>query len=79
METPTSSTRVLVVDDDPRQRSVLAEMVSALGFDVKTASDGKEALDIHSNEPFDVVLTDLIMPNMDGFEFLRKIDRKSVV
>jgi DNA-binding NtrC family response regulator len=76
METPTSSTRVLVVDDDPRQRSVLAEMVSALGFDVKTASDGKEALDIHSNEPFDVVLTDLIMPNMDGFEFLRKMEER---
>ena len=70
----TASTRVLVVDDDARQREVLAEMLASLGFDVVTASDGGEALEVHAEHPADVILTDLIMPRMDGFELLRSLE-----
>jgi DNA-binding NtrC family response regulator len=71
-----SSTRVLVVDDDSRQRSTIAEMVSSLGCTVATAGEGQEALDAQSEQPADVILTDLIMPGMDGFEFLRALEAK---
>jgi DNA-binding NtrC family response regulator len=70
----TSSTRVLVVDDDVRQREGLAEMVGSLGFTTVTAADGREALDIHTTHPVDLILTDLIMPRMDGFELLRSLE-----
>jgi len=69
-----NSTRVLVVDDDARQREALAEMVCSLGFSAVTASDGQEALNIHEEKPVDLILTDLIMPGMDGFQLLRSLE-----
>jgi DNA-binding NtrC family response regulator len=68
--------RVLVVDDDARQRAILAEMVGSLGYSVVTAADGQEALDIQSQNPASVILSDLIMPRMDGFELLRKLEAR---
>ena len=70
------STRVLVVDDDPRQRLILAEMVGSLGYTAVTAADGSEATDIQAESPADVILTDLIMPKMDGFELLRTLEAR---
>jgi DNA-binding NtrC family response regulator len=70
----TSTTRVLVVDDDARQREALGEMIASLGFEAATASDGREALESHAENPADVILSDLIMPNMDGFELLRNLE-----
>jgi DNA-binding NtrC family response regulator len=68
------STRVLVVDDDAPQRSLVADMVKSLGFEVTVAADGQEALDAHAEQPADIILTDLIMPRMDGFELLRNLE-----
>jgi DNA-binding NtrC family response regulator len=68
------STRVLVVDDDAKQRSLVADMVSSLGFSVAVAADGREALDVHAEQPADIILTDLIMPRLDGFELLRTLE-----
>jgi DNA-binding NtrC family response regulator len=70
----TNSTRVLIVDDDAPQRSILAEMVESLGFTAVTAVDGQEALDLTAERPVDVILTDLIMPRVDGFELLRSLE-----
>src|SRR5579863_9434637 len=72
----TSSTRVLVVDDDPRQRSILTEMVSSLGFTAIAAADGTEAIELQAESPADVIFTDLIMPGMDGFELLRTLEAR---
>jgi len=72
----TGSTRVLVVDDDPRQRSILAEMVGSLGYAVVAAGDGVEAMDLQAESPADLILTDLIMPRMDGFELLRTLEAR---
>jgi DNA-binding NtrC family response regulator len=66
--------RVLVVDDDEGQCEALGEMVSALGFTAVTASSGGEALELHAEDPVAVILTDLNMPGMDGFELLRTLE-----
>jgi DNA-binding NtrC family response regulator len=64
-------TRVLVVDDDEQERLNIVEMICSMGYVADTAKDGQEALEKIGLAPFDVVLTDLMMPRMDGFEFLR--------
>jgi len=66
-------TRVLVVDDDIREGSDLAEMVSALGFQVSTAVNGREALTKLAAMPVSVILTDLVMPVMSGAELLKEL------
>ena len=72
----TNPTRVLVVDDDPRQRAILADMVASLGFTAVTAADGCEAMELQAASPADMILTDLIMPRMDGFELLRTLEAR---
>src|SRR5947209_9321320 len=64
---------VLVVDDEPSQRADLAEMVASLGFPVKTAGGGREALARLAATPVDAIITDLMMPRMDGFELLKEL------
>ena len=65
--------KVLIVDDEPAQRTGLAAMVSAWGMTPETASDGNDALEILSRDPADVILTDLSMPGLDGFGFLERL------
>jgi Response regulator containing CheY-like receiver, AAA-type ATPase, and DNA-binding domains len=67
------SLRILIVDDEPSQRAGLAGMVTAWGMVADSASDGAEALEkLEQNAP-DVILTDLNMPGMDGFELLERL------
>jgi DNA-binding NtrC family response regulator len=68
-----SSIRVLIVDDESSQRSGLAGMISAWGMAAETAQEGGEALEKLGHNGFDVILTDLSMPGMDGFELLRRL------
>lgn len=68
-----NTTRVLIVDDEENQRVGLASMVSAWGFTAETAADGQEALDRLGTFPAHVLVTDLMMPRMDGFELLRRL------
>ena len=65
--------RILVVDDEKIKRVTLADDLATQGHDVVIAGDGAEALEILGREPFDVVVTDLKMPNLDGIELLRQI------
>ncbi len=65
--------RVLVVDDIPANVRLLEARLSAEYFDVLTAGSGQAALDICENERIDVVLLDVMMPGMDGFEACRRI------
>jgi DNA-binding NtrC family response regulator len=66
-----TQSKILIVDDEARQCADLAEMVASLGFEVATAGDGEEALARLSAFPASVILTDLIMPRMDGMELLK--------
>ena len=65
--------KVLIVDDEDDQRSGLASLGSSWGHEVRTARDGQEALEKLSQEPAHVMVTDLTMPRMDGFELLRRL------
>ena len=65
--------KVLIVDDEPFNVDVLQQELEDLGYELITASDGKEALDkIKSQQP-DLILLDLMMPVMDGFAVLSEI------
>ena len=65
--------RVLVVDDEEGIRSFVAESLERDGHDVVTAADGKAALAAAREEPFDVVITDLRMPEVDGMTVVRTL------
>lgn len=65
--------RILVVDDEQTERQGLADMVSQMGHTVETAEHGEEALEKLAASPFDAILTDLVMPRMDGFQLLRTL------
>ncbi len=65
--------RILVVDDDDGVRDALSEFLRSLGYVVVPVANGEEALTEFGKNAFDVVMADLIMPNMDGMELLRRI------
>src|SRR5881275_2737156 len=67
------SARILVVDDVPANVKLLEARLSAEYFDVLTASNGAEALDICSRSECDIILLDVMMPDMDGFEVCRRL------
>jgi DNA-binding response OmpR family regulator len=64
---------VLIVDDDPQYRGLLRERLDNAGFSTVEAGDGSEAVDILQVESYDVILLDLNMPNMGGYEVLQWI------
>lgn len=66
-------TRVLVVDDDETNRLVLERVLNRLQPSIRFAVDGAEATEAFEQEAFDVVLMDLRMPRMDGFEAIRRM------
>lgn len=63
---------ILVVDDEERVRALLREYLSREGFQVLTAGDGREALDVARRNRPDLIILDVMMPVMDGYEFLRR-------
>jgi two-component system, chemotaxis family, chemotaxis protein CheY len=64
---------ILVVDDSPTVRKFVSLSLSMQGFKVITACDGMDALEKLPTEKIDLVITDLNMPNMDGYEFIRTL------
>jgi DNA-binding NtrC family response regulator len=65
--------KILVVDDEDIVRTSCSRTLTPGGFEVKLAKNGREGLNMMGEEAFDIVLTDLKMPDMDGIEVLRKI------
>jgi DNA-binding response OmpR family regulator len=70
---------VLVVDDEKMIRSLLKMSLQRMGYEVTTADDGAEALDLFQTEQFDLVLLDILMPKVDGFTVCSEIRRESDV
>ena len=68
--------RILIVDDDGRQRQALVAMLSDGNFETQVAGDGQEALERLATFNADVIVADLIMPRMDGFELLRHLKER---
>lgn len=74
-----SSARILVVDDDESIRTLLAEFFREEGYEVRTAVHGRQALDLISESPFDVILTDMSMPVMGGQELASTLNDRGIV
>ncbi len=68
---------ILIVDDHWENRSVLTTVLQPLGFTTREANNGQEALECLDQTPFDLVITDLAMPEIDGFELMRRIRASS--
>src|SRR3954468_16514828 len=67
------SARILVVDDVPANVKLLEARLSAEYFDVLTAANGAEALDICSRSEWDIILLEVMMPALDGFQLCRRL------
>jgi CheY-like chemotaxis protein len=65
---------ILVVDDDPDLREFLRLMLTSMGFEVISAANGQEALDVLEGHNPDLILLDMKMPVMNGWEFCRAVD-----
>lgn len=65
--------RLLLVDDSAESRDILGTLLMALGHQVATAASGREALDKVAAEPFDLIILDILMPEMDGYEVLSRL------
>ena len=65
--------RVLVIDDEPDIREVISNLLVEGGYQVNTASSGPEAIDLLKCEPFDLAITDMRMPGMDGLEVTKRL------
>ncbi len=69
---------VLVVDDDPMMREVLMGAIRTAGHQVETAASGKEALKLLLSRPFDLLITDLVMPDFSGSDLIREVHRQGL-
>jgi CheY-like chemotaxis protein len=65
--------RILLVDDDELLRPMLHEALERYGYEVVEACNGREALERYRDDPADLVLTDLLMPDKEGLETIREL------
>ncbi|RPI22764.1 MAG: DNA-binding response regulator [Chloroflexota bacterium] len=70
--------KILVVDDKPELRTLLKSYLTQDGFDVVAAGDGQEALFVARREKPDLIILDLMMPEMNGYDFLRTYSREAM-
>ncbi len=78
----TLSRRILFVDDEDLLRDTIKDMLMMLGYDVELARDAKEALEIVRKEYFPLIITDLMMPVIDGTQLckqIREINKTAVI
>ncbi len=68
--------RILIVDDDELVLIALKELLKPQGYEVQTINSGAEALKMLEKDGFDLLILDIMMPEMDGFELCRKIRQK---
>ena len=65
-----------IIDDDPATSEILNEYLESAGFKVRAAFDGRAGLDMMVNDPPDLALLDILMPEMDGFQLLEAMRRR---
>jgi DNA-binding response OmpR family regulator len=65
--------RILVIDDDDTLRAMLRRLFSTAGYEVAVAGDGVEGVRIQQAQPFDLIMTDLVMPEKEGLEVIMEI------
>jgi twitching motility two-component system response regulator PilH len=70
--------KVLIVDDSPTERHVLTEILQKAGFSVVIAESGEQAIDVARQEVPDLILMDVVMPGMNGYQATRTITRDEI-
>ena len=70
-----SSVSILVVDDEEMMRNLLKKILSREGYQITTAENGRAALQELEGKPFDLVISDMKMPRMNGFDLLKAVKR----
>jgi EAL domain-containing protein (putative c-di-GMP-specific phosphodiesterase class I) len=73
-----SAARILIVDDDPDLREIYAGLLQHAGYSVASADGGRAAVEALDREHFDVILTDISMPDMDGLQVLRTVRQRDL-
>jgi DNA-binding NtrC family response regulator len=68
--------RILIIDDEPQIRSMLRLMLERVGYEVMEAADGMEGIRQYRDNPADVIMTDLIMPNKDGIGMIIELKKE---
>jgi len=68
--------RILIIDDDEQIRVLLQQMMEWAEFEVSVAENGKVAMEVQRQNPADLVITDLIMPEQEGLETISKLKRE---
>lgn len=71
--------KILVVDDEASIRQIIEARLNMAGFDVITAADGEEALEVFANQRPDLIVLDIMMPRMDGLQVCREIRKQDQV
>ena len=69
------SEKILIVEDEKGIRVLLADVLSSEGFEVISVKDGQESLDQMEDSKFDLVITDINMPRLDGIEMLKRMKK----
>ena len=73
------STTILVVDDDPAICDLITDLLSDEGYDARSAPDGRAALEHITNNPPDLIISDVMMPRCDGLSVLQTLRRAGVM
>ncbi len=73
LSAPVAACRILLVDDEEVVRRLFREVLMSAGYEVREAGNGKEAMQLVKNEPFELIITDLIMPEPEGIETIRDL------
>jgi two-component system, cell cycle response regulator CpdR len=73
--TPETTARVLVAEDNPAVREFITRSLLSAGYKITAVADGQQALDMLAQEKFDVLVTDIVMPNLDGIALALKAVR----
>ncbi len=68
--------RILVIDDDEQLRSMLSRMLQLAGYEVVVAADGEEGIRLFRQNPVDLVITDIFMPEKEGLETIRELHKE---
>jgi CheY-like chemotaxis protein len=74
---PNSKYRILIVDDNKEIRNTVSKVLVFMGYEVVVASNGKEGLRLFLHSPFNLVITDLSMPELDGLTLASSIKERS--
>ena len=77
MKSVTPDPKILLVDDNPVVRDMLVDLVGSLGYAADAASGGAEALALFDQNRYDIVLTDLLMPGMSGWDVLAAVRQRN--